>query len=94
MASFCRRCGASIPHRTGEGRGPCCTHLGECYLAKRWCDVSMEPAVCQSGAGYYIGCTDPETGEPISRESVEYFPTAEAAQAALDAGTWTQRSHP
>jgi hypothetical protein len=49
--------------------------------------------VHQSGAGFYLGAVDPETGEPIARDSVEYWPTQEAAQHALDTGEWTQRTH-
>ena len=54
-------------------------------------------AVCRSGAGYYLGANDPQTGEPLARDSREYYPSAEAAQAAqaaLDTGDWTQRDHP
>ena len=47
--------------------------------------------VLQSGAGFYIG-TASDAG-PISRESTEYFPSRENAEAALDAGAWTQREH-
>lgn len=48
--------------------------------------------VLHSAAGYYIGTQDDEG--PISRESVEYFPTPIAAQRALDTHAWTQRAHP
>ncbi|ABJ13856.1 hypothetical protein PA14OR_4835 [Pseudomonas aeruginosa] len=37
---------------------------------------------------YYIGTSDEEG--PASRESVEYYPSRELAQQALDHGTWTQ----
>ena len=40
--------------------------------------------VCHSNAGYYIGIM--EEGLPLVRLSCEYFPTFEAAQAALDTG--------
>ena len=46
----------------------------------------------QSGAGFYLGTADQEG--PVSRESVEYFPSLEAAKSALSTGTWTQRDHP
>lgn len=68
--------------------------MSNCQLAMLWCDVALPEAVCMSGAGYYIGCVDPQTGEPISRESVEYFATEEQAQRALDGGDWTQRQRP
>ena len=48
--------------------------------------------VQQSAAGFYLGTVDEEG--PMSRESVEYFPTREAAQRALDTGDWQQREHP
>ena len=47
--------------------------------------------VLRSAAGHYIGTFD---DGPVSRESVEYFPTHEAACHALNTGAWTQRQHP
>jgi len=61
-------------------------------LALQWCHVYLDNAVYKSGAGYYIG-TFNEDG-PCSRESVEYYSTKEQAQAALEANSFTQRSHP
>ncbi len=49
--------------------------------------------VLRSGAGFYIGAFDPKSG-PVSRESMEYYSTSEAANTALNSNTWTQRSHP
>lgn len=49
--------------------------------------------VCRSRAGYYLGTRD-VAGLPFSRESVEYWPTAAAAEAARAAGMWTQRLTP
>jgi hypothetical protein len=46
--------------------------------------------VLRSAAGHYIGTFD---GGPVTRESVEYFPTDEAARHALETGAWTQRRH-
>lgn len=46
--------------------------------------------VLHSAAGYYIGTFD---DGPVSRESVEYFPSHEVARHALDTGAWTQRRH-
>jgi hypothetical protein len=48
--------------------------------------------VCFSRAGYYVGTLD-EQG-PVSRESVEYWPTQTAADEALSSGCWTQRLTP
>ena len=42
--------------------------------------------VCDSNAGYYVGTFCPYCG-PYSRES-GYYPTHEAAQAALTEGTY------
>lgn len=50
--------------------------------------------VCQSEAGFYLGVVDFETGEPLSRDSRDYYPTSEAAQEALINRTWTQRLDP
>ena len=47
--------------------------------------------VLRSAAGLYLGTYD---DGPVSRESVEYFPTHEAARHALETGAWTQRQHP
>lgn len=53
----------------------------------------MELKVCRSGAGFYIGTWDDIEG-PTSRESVDYYPTYEAAKEALDKDTWIQREGP
>jgi len=45
--------------------------------------------VLQSAAGFYLGTS--ELGMPFSRESQEYWPSAEAASGALKNGTWTQK---
>lgn len=62
-------------------------------LAQEWCGVRLPLAVCRSAAGFYIGTCDPESG-PVSRESVEYWPTEAAAQYALHNDLWTQREYP
>lgn len=49
--------------------------------------------VCCSRAGFYLGTHD-LVGAPFSRESVEYWPTAAAAEQAFAAGAWTQRLTP
>jgi hypothetical protein len=61
-------------------------------LAQQVCGMELPLQVLGSQAGYYIGTTD-ECG-PYSRESVEYFPTKEAAFAALETGEWTQKTTP
>lgn len=48
--------------------------------------------VCRSANGYYLGRRN-EHGEPISRESVEYWPTRSEAQEAFEDATWTLRKH-
>ena len=58
------------------------------HLAMKYCNRSLPLQVLESAAGHYIG-TFNEDG-PISRESVEYFPTREAAELALAEGSWTQ----
>jgi hypothetical protein len=50
-------------------------------------------AVCESGAGFYLGVVSPTEG-PLCRDSVEYFPSREEAQAALESDAWTQRYTP
>ena len=50
--------------------------------------------VCCSSAGYYIGAIDAETGEPLSRDSMEYWLFAEPAEIALRDFTWVQRLEP
>ncbi len=62
-------------------------------LAMAWCHKRLELQVLHSAAGFYIGTMDPDEG-PCSRESVEYFPTRDAAVAALQSGSWTQKANP
>ncbi|EEH4118731.1 hypothetical protein ABIU59_001877 [Salmonella enterica subsp. enterica serovar Newport] len=61
-------------------------------LAAEFAGLSLPLQVLRSGAGFYIG-TENEMG-PVSRESVEYFATAELAERALEQGTWSQREQP
>ena len=65
-------------------------HFGA--LAWRHTGKRLPLHVLRSVAGYYIGTADDEG--PISRESVEYFPTRDLAERALVAGGWTQRLLP
>ena len=51
--------------------------------------LKLELSVLKSASGYYIGTVN-ERG-PVSRESLDYYGTADAAQQALDDGTWQQR---
>lgn len=62
-------------------------------LALEFCDEQLPLQVLESGAGYYIGTCDKD-GDPVSRESQEYFKSPELAADALQNGTWTQRAHP
>jgi hypothetical protein len=57
------------------------------YVGKR-----LPLQVLRSAAGHYIGTFDDDG--PVSRESVEYFPSHEAARHALETGAWTQRQYP
>ena len=53
----------------------------------------FEVCVCYSARGFYIGTRD-EDGLPYSRESVEYWPQRETAEACLANGRWTQKPTP
>lgn len=61
-------------------------------LAFNLLGISLELTVLKSAAGFYIGTFDGEG--PVSRESLEYYASEDAAQDALDGGTFTQREHP
>ena len=62
-------------------------------LSKRYIGVELPLQVCKSNAGYYIGAKMRD-GTPASRDSREYYRTAELAQKALDSGTFSQRETP
>lgn len=64
-----------------------CGPLALAYVGKR-----LPLQVLRSAAGHYIGTFDDDG--PVSRESVEYFPTRDVARHALETGAWTQRRHP
>lgn len=53
------------------------------------CGRQLPLQVLKSAAGYYIGTAD-EDG-PFTRESIEYWPSADLAADALRNGTWTQK---
>lgn len=63
---------------------------GVSFLAAKLLKEEHDQIVCESGAGFYIGATD-ETGEPVARDSVEYWRTREEAIEALKDRSWTQR---
>ena len=66
---------------------------GLSFLAARYLNEEHDLVVLQSGAGFYIGAEDEDTGEPVARDS-EYFPHREQAEYALRHRTWTQRLEP
>ncbi|MEJ6002497.1 hypothetical protein WG898_17855 [Paucibacter sp. AS307] len=57
-----------------------------------YCGMRLPLQVLRSQAGFYIG-TATDDG-PCSRESVEYWPTEDAATTALTTGDWNQRDEP
>ena len=61
-------------------------------LAYVFCGKRLDLLVLKSQAGWYIGTADDDG--PCSRESVEYFPSDDAARIALRSGEWTQRQNP
>lgn len=69
--------------------GPSAMHATEFYGRR----IPLQ--VLRSAAGYYLGSLDSD-GCPLTRESVEYWPTEAQAQAALASKGegWTQRDHP
>ena len=62
------------------------------YLALTYVSQRLPLQVRQSAAGYFIGTAN-DNG-PVSRESVEYFRSYEAAEQALSTGHWQQRLYP
>ncbi|OED37890.1 hypothetical protein AB833_21670 [Chromatiales bacterium (ex Bugula neritina AB1)] len=68
-------------------------HFGYGQLARSILGEQFNLQVMNSRAGYYIG-TQNNQGEPVSRESVEYWSLGEDAQKALQAGDWTQKREP
>jgi hypothetical protein len=62
------------------------------YLALTYVGKYLHLQIRRSAAGYFIGTAD-ESG-PVSRESVEYFRSYQAADQALTTGGWQQRLHP
>lgn len=62
------------------------------YIALQFGNATLPVVVLKSAAGFYLGTT--QNGVPFTRESQEYFPSQEAAEAALQSGNWTQREFP
>ncbi|MEM8970602.1 MAG: hypothetical protein AAGD43_00870 [Pseudomonadota bacterium] len=63
------------------------------YLAYAYDEGLLPLQVLNSPGGWYIG-TSSDIGEPISRESIEYWETQEQAQSAFDQKSWTQKPNP
>lgn len=59
-------------------------------LAEQCIGAHIPVRVLSSPSGYYIGTAD-ENGEPLTRESEEYFFTKDLALWALHNNAWTQR---
>jgi hypothetical protein len=78
---------ATEPLNTVQARVDSIGYLALTYVGKR-----LPLQVCHNAAGHYIGTTD--AGGPVSRESVEYFRSFQAADRALATDQWQQRVHP
>ena len=61
-------------------------------LAWQYCNKCLPLQVLQSRGGYYLGTCDQDG--PVSRESEEYFLTADQAHAVHRSHAWTQRMEP
>lgn len=62
------------------------------YLSLTHTGKRLSLDVLHSAAGHYIGTADLDG--PVSRESVQYFRSYQAADRALSTGRWQQRLHP
>lgn len=71
------------------GNHPSLNQLGSLARAAGY-RLPLEPL--QANGRWYLGTACPDDG-PVSRESVEYFPSRKAAETALLSGEWTQRDH-
>lgn len=64
------------------------------YIAYTFLNGTIRPLeVLKSRAGWYIGAKS-ESGEPIARDSILYYPSLYQARAVLTACSWTQRRSP
>lgn len=66
------------------------TKVGQ--LAYSLLKVRLPLQILQSANGYYLGTAN-DAG-PVSRESLEYWPSESDAQLALSSGEWTQNEEP
>ena len=64
------------------------------YLALEHLGEKLPISVYYSRAGFYLGTISSNDIEPGTRESVEYWPTSDLAQMALESGNWQQRLQP
>lgn len=62
------------------------------YLALAYTGKRLLLQIRHSATGHYIGTADDDG--PVSRESVEYFRSHQAANHALTTGRWQQRLEP
>jgi len=62
------------------------------YLALAYTGKRLPLWILRSNAGHYIGTADHDG--PVSRESVDYYPSQHDADHALTTGCWQQRPHP
>lgn len=62
------------------------------YLALTYVGKRLPLQIRHSATGHFIGTAD-DNG-PVSRESIEYFRSYQAAEQALSTGRWQQRLHP
>jgi len=67
---------------------------GTSFLAAKILEEDHDQQVCLSGGGYYIGAQNDYTGEPVARDSVEYWEREEDARQTLKDRSWTQRLAP
>ena len=66
------------------------TEFGQ--LAKEFGGQTLPLEILRSQAGWYIGTR--LNGVPYSRESAEYYATADTAELVLNTRQWTQRPAP
>jgi hypothetical protein len=78
---------APAPLSAEQARAESIGFLALVYTGKR-----LPLQVRPSAAGHYIGTADADG--PVSRESVHYFRSHQAADRALRTGRWQQRLHP
>jgi hypothetical protein len=78
---------ASAPMSAEQARAESIGYQALAYVGKR-----LPLQVLCSAAGHYIGTADADG--PVSRESVSYFRSLNAADHALQTGRWQQRLNP